>query len=79
MNEFDAKAWLPVDGIARLADVAVIFEADGYKPLGLWIEDEHGNDVTTEVSQDEYDRLYEEASRFLIEYMTDAAEYLEER
>ncbi len=76
MNEFETQATHPERG---LIPVSITYELDGYKPLGLWVADEHGNDITEEIQADEYDRLYQYAYTRVIDNMTDAAEYMEER
>ena len=53
--------------------VTVCFEVDGYKPLGLWIMDSHG-DITDTVSEADYDRLYQQACTHVVESMADAAD-----
>lgn len=75
MNEFETVAWIKQNGIARQFHVTVSFELDGFKPLGLWVEDEHGNDVTLDIEEAEYDLLYEKACKKAVEDMVCAAEY----
>lgn len=68
--EFETIA--EIDGEKK--SVTVSYELDGYKPLGLWAEDEYGNDVTLVISEAEYDRLYEIACGKAAEDMACAAE-----
>lgn len=71
--EFEATAM--VDG--ERIPVSVMCELDGVEPLGLWLEDEHGNDVTEKVSADEYGRLYEKAMASAVESLCDAADMMD--
>lgn len=75
MNELETVAWLKgAEGYHVQVPVVVCFELDGFRPLGLWVEDERGSDITTELEQSEYDLLVEKAERHAVEYMCEAAE-----
>lgn len=69
---YEFKTLAEIDGEKK--SVTVSYELDGYKPLGLWAEDEDWNDVTLEISEAEYDRLYEIACEKAAEDMACAAE-----
>lgn len=77
MSELETEAWVNTQHGTIKLPVIVSYELDGYKPIGLWISDEDGSDITCDVPQDEYDRIYEQATRQAIEYMTDAADMME--
>lgn len=79
MNELETEAWVNTKHKLTKLPVVACYELDGYKPVGLWISDEDGSDITCDVTQDEYDRIYEQAMREAIEYLTDAADMMEER
>lgn len=75
MNEFETVAWIKQDGIARQSPVTVSYELDGFKPLGLWVEDEHGNDVTLDIEEAEYDLLYMKACDKVAEDLAGAIDF----
>ena len=77
-NELETVAWLKTGNRHVQVPVTVCFELDGYKPLGLWVEDEHGADITTEIEQSEYDLLVEKAERHAVEQYTEVAEMMSE-
>ena len=74
MQEFETVAWVKHDGRFAQAPVAVNYDLDGYRVIGLWIQDSDGKDITTEIEQSEYDLLVEKATRHAVEYMTETAE-----
>lgn len=77
MNELETEAWVNTKcGLIKLPVVAC-YELAGYEPICLWISNEDGADITCDVPQDEYDRIYELAMREAIEYLTDAADMME--
>lgn len=79
MNELETVAWLKQGERHVQVPVVVCYELDGYKPIGLWVSDELGIDITPLISQDEYDLLYSKAMADAIEYMADAADMMEDR
>lgn len=78
-NELETVAWLKQGDKHVQVPVIVCYELDGYKPLGLWVQDKHGNDITTDIEQDEYDLLYSKAMANAVEYMCEAADMMEDR
>lgn len=78
MNELETVAWVEVNGRHVQLPVLLSYELDGYVPLGLWVSDEDGNDITEQIDPAEYAILHEKAERHSLEYMTEAADYLME-
>ena len=70
MNEFETFA--DIDGERGM--VTVCYELDGYKPIGMWVSNEFGVDITLAMDETEYDKLYEEACQDAAESMACAAE-----
>jgi hypothetical protein len=70
-NELETTATL---NNGRTMDIVVAYEADGYKPLVYGIFDADERDLTNEVSDIEYDRIYGLCSQHLLDSMTEAAE-----
>lgn len=76
---FETKAWAKSfvndhAAITRLIPVTVSYKLDGNKPIGLWVYDEAGNDRTLDMTEAEYDLLYEKACKKAVEDMVCAAE-----
>lgn len=69
-NEYEGFA--DIDG--ERTPVTCYYELDGYKPLGLYICNPEGVDITECVPESEYDRLYMEACDDIAGTMADAAD-----
>lgn len=61
MSTFKTVAWVDDNGRTVQIPVTVSYELDGYKPIGLWVSDEAGNDRTLDMHEAEYDVLYMKA------------------
>lgn len=80
MSEFQADAWVTHHvsdhaNFIHMIPVTVAYELDGHKPIGLWIYDETGADRTLDMTESEYDRLYEIARKKAAEDLVCAAEF----
>ena len=54
-NELETVAWVLEGDRHVQAPVVVSYELDGYRPIGLWVQDEHGSDITCLIEEAEYD------------------------
>lgn len=78
-HELETVAWVnDAAGMARMIPVTVSYELEGYKPLGLWIYDKDGTDRTLDMTQDEYDILYQKACDDAADNIRGAAEAVAE-
>ena len=70
-NELETTATLKN---GHTMDIVVAYEVDGYKPLVYGLFDTDERDLTNEVDEREYDRIYELCSQHIIDEMIGAAE-----
>ena len=72
MND-EYETYADIDG--ERGPVVVAYEVDRYKPLIYGIfHPETDEDLTAEITEPEFDRIYMEVSQHIIESMTEAAE-----
>ena len=64
MNKEKEHAGYVVVGEIR-HPVTCLYEIDGYKPIGLYVVDDDGVDITFVVPEAEYDRLYGEVCQLV--------------
>ena len=62
-HELTTSVWMH----GKKVPCTVAYDLDGYKPCGLWVMDEAFNDVTIEIDEAEYDKLYNEACTHVAE------------
>lgn len=72
MMDHEFETYADIDG--ERGPVVVSYDLDGYKPIGLWVSTLDDVDITIQIPESEYDRLYELACKKAAENLACAAE-----